>query len=279
MAGFFAGTEVAARIEREEGQLVLSGAEAARARHPGVGVLTIPLAGGIAAWAGENSPLNKVAGLGFGGVPRVEELAALEFAFGQRATPVRVELASLADPEIPALLAARGYRFVGFENVLGLPLTGREPRTLPAGIEVGESVAEEFEAWLDVVVTGFASPDEQGVASDEEFPRAVLERVMGDLATSAGFTRYLARRGGEIAGGGSLRIGGGIAQLCGAATLPAHRRHGIQTALLLARLDLARAAGCDLAVVTTQPGSKSQQNVQRQGFHLLYTRAVLVRES
>jgi hypothetical protein len=29
--------------------------------------------------------------------------------------------------------------------------------------------------------------------------------------------------------------------------------------------------------VTTEPGSKSQQNVQRQGFELLYSRAVLVR--
>ena len=37
--------------------------------------------------------------------------------------------------------------------------------------------------------------------------------------------------------------------------------------------------GLDVAVVTTQPGSKSQQNVQRQGFELLYTRAVLVREA
>jgi len=37
-------------------------------------------------------------------------------------------------------------------------------------------------------------------------------------------------------------------------------------------------AGCDIGVVTTQPGSKSQQNVQRRGFDLLYTRAVLVKE-
>jgi hypothetical protein len=29
--------------------------------------------------------------------------------------------------------------------------------------------------------------------------------------------------------------------------------------------------------VTTQPGSRSQQNVQRRGFDLLYTRAVLVK--
>jgi hypothetical protein len=68
----------------------------------------------------------------------------------------------------------------------------------------------------------------------------------------------------------------GVAQLTGAATVPAHRRHGVQTALLAARLADAARTGCDIAVVTTQPGSKSQQNVQRQGFDLLYTRAVLV---
>ncbi|HEY3004161.1 MAG TPA: GNAT family N-acetyltransferase [Kribbellaceae bacterium] len=70
----------------------------------------------------------------------------------------------------------------------------------------------------------------------------------------------------------------GVAQLTGAATAPAHRRRGIQTALLAARLADATAAGCDVAVVTTQPGSKSQQNVQRRGFDLLYTRAILLKQ-
>jgi hypothetical protein len=34
----------------------------------------------------------------------------------------------------------------------------------------------------------------------------------------------------------------------------------------------------DIAVVTTQPGSKSQQSVQRQGFDLLYARAVQAKQ-
>ena len=45
---------------------------------------------------------------------------------------------------------------------------------------------------------------------------------------------------------------------------------------LATRLADSRAEGCDLAVIVTQPGSKSHQNAQRSGFHLLYTRAVLV---
>jgi len=73
-------------------------------------------------------------------------------------------------------------------------------------------------------------------------------------------------------------VADGVAQLAGAATAPAHRRRGVQSALLSARLADAASGGCDVAVVTTQPGSKSQQNVQRRGFDLLYTRAVLVKQ-
>jgi GNAT superfamily N-acetyltransferase len=99
-----------------------------------------------------------------------------------------------------------------------------------------------------------------------------------DEIEQAGATPYLAFRDSVVAGGASMRMSEGVAQLTGAATAPAHRRHGVQTALLSARLSDAVHAGCDIAVVTTQPGSKSQQNVQRRGFHLLYTRAVLIKQ-
>lgn len=82
---------------------------------------------------------------------------------------------------------------------------------------------------------------------------------------------------GAVVGGGSVRFTDGIAQLTGAATAPAYRRRGVQSALLRARLADAAAAGCELAVVTTAPGSLSQHNVQRRGFQLLYTRAILVK--
>jgi len=49
----------------------------------------------------------------------------------------------------------------------------------------------------------------------------------------------------------------------------------VQSALVTARLRDATDVGCDVAVVTTAPGSTSQKNVQRNGFHLLYTRAIL----
>jgi ribosomal protein S18 acetylase RimI-like enzyme len=98
-------------------------------------------------------------------------------------------------------------------------------------------------------------------------------------SAEVGCVRYAALRDGVLAGGATMRLADGVAQLTGAATAPAHRRRGIQTALLAARLADATEAGCDVAVIVTQPGSKSQQNAQRQGFDLLYTRAVLVRHA
>jgi GNAT superfamily N-acetyltransferase len=273
----FCDTALAERIERVETQLITLGGNAARARTAQPGFV-IPLAGGVATFCEDGSPFNKVAGLGFHGVPSAGQLDEVERSFAARNCPVQVELSNLADPAIGALLSDRGYRLVSFENVLGRAIDGEpEPVAAAPGVEVRRSGDEEFEAWHRAIADGFAHPDTQGVASHEEFPDDIIERAERDLA-AAGGVRYVALHDGIVAGGAGLRIADGVAQMTGAATAPAHRRHGIQTALLAARLAAAASAGCDIAVVTTQPGSKSQQNVQRRGFDLLYTRAVLVKQ-
>ena len=274
----FCDAALASRIERVEAQLIAKASEAARRRRAEGAGFVIPIAGGVASFAEEGSPLNKVVGLGFGGMPSSAELGEIERAFAARGAPVQIELSHLADPAIGAQLTGQGYRLVSFENVLGLALAGQPERVTPPGIEVRPSDDGEFGAWLDVVADGVAHPDTQGVPSHEEFPREVIERAERDFA-AAGVVRYVALHDGVIAGGASFCLTEGVAQLTGAATAPAHRRRGIQTALLSARLADATDAGCDVAVVTTQPGSKSQQNVQRRGFDLLYTRAILVKQT
>jgi ribosomal protein S18 acetylase RimI-like enzyme len=270
----FCSTAIAQRIERAEADLIAAGTEAASGRCNDVFVL--PIAGGAACFAGQNSPFNKVVGLGFGGIPDDAELAEIETAFAARGGATQVELAHLADPEIASALTGRGYQLVSFENVLGRPVNDSLERITPPGVEIRTSGDDEFGPWLETLVEGFANPDTQGVASHEDFPRDVLAAATLDMVT-AGATRYVALYDGVVAGAASIRLTDGIAQLTGAATAPAHRRHGVQTALLAARLVDAAAAGCDIAVVTTAPGSKSQENVQRRGFDLLYTRAILVK--
>ncbi|MBL7252750.1 GNAT family N-acetyltransferase [Paractinoplanes lichenicola] len=270
----FCDVELAARLERLEAGLIARAGEAARRRGAGPHGFTRPLAGGVAGFADVDSPLNKVAGLGFAGVPAAAELDAIEGAFAACGSPVQAEVATLADPAIGDLLTGRGYRLVSFENVLGC-----RPAPVPpaaSDVEVRPVTADELGMWFDLVVDAFAVADTQGVASHEEFPREAVVNAMRDMA-AAGLRHYLALRNGVPAGGASMHVVDGVAQLTGAATVPAHRRHGVQSALLATRLTAAAAEGCDIAVVTTQPGSKSHQNAQRNGFDLLYARAILVK--
>jgi GNAT superfamily N-acetyltransferase len=279
----FATASLARRLERADVTLLTEGADASRRRLAADQLFIASIAGGAAVYAGPGSPLNKVAGLGFDGVPDEDELSRIEAAFEARGAPVQAEVSSLADPAVAALLTRRGYVLMGFENVLGLPLDAEGLRRAAArppgaGVTISLAGAADSDVWMDTVTTGFLHADTfDGPASHESFDRDVLERVFGDTFAARGFERYLAWRGGAVAGGASLRMQEGVAQLCGAATLPEHRRQGVQTALLRYRLEEAARRGCDVAVVTTLPGSKSQQNVQGFGFELLYARAVLVR--
>jgi GNAT superfamily N-acetyltransferase len=274
----FADLTLARRIDGAEGSLSADIADAVIRRGAVAGAFSRAFSGGVAIFTGADSPINKIIGAGFDGAPDPRDLAALEAAYFAVGGSVRAEVSTLADPAFVQHLTAGGYVLNGFENVLGRSPGSRPDgsRGVPEGVTV--EAATDAQVWMRILLDGFASPD-TGVVSapGEPFDRPAVERLFEDMAGARGFTRYIARVDAEAAGAGSMRMSGGIAQLCGAATLPPFRRRGLQTALLHARLADAAAAGCDVAVVTTEPGSRSQQNVQRAGFALLYSRAVLIK--
>lgn len=286
----FADADCAIRVEGAEAGLTRAVAEVAAGRKPAGAVFFAELAGGVAVHIGEPAPFNKLIGLGLRGplsTAEIDHLAAIEAEFSARQTPLQVEVSTLADGAVLRLFTARGYQLVAFENVLGMALPQPPHDRPPSGVRVFTARPDDpasWEAWLDAVVTGFAHPDPvPGGPAHESFPREVIAGAMADLVCVPGFARYLAElddaaSGRVLAGGASLRLSGGVAQLCGSATLPGLRRRGVQSALLAQRLADAAAAGCKLAVVTTQPGSKSQRNAQAAGFSLLYSRAIFVRE-
>ncbi|HWM06331.1 MAG TPA: sigma-70 family RNA polymerase sigma factor [Actinophytocola sp.] len=135
----FCDTVLTARIERVEAQLIAAASRAARRRHPDARGFLIRVAGGVASFAEHGSPWNKVAGLGFPGVPSTAELDEIERAFADRGAPVQVELAHLADPAIGVALTERGYRLESYENVLGRALADAPGPVTPPGIEVRRS--------------------------------------------------------------------------------------------------------------------------------------------
>ena len=278
-----ASGSMAARIERAECDTVL--AFAARQQASGADVMIQDIGGASAVFAGAGQPINKLAELGFAPIDE-EALAQIERAYDARNAQLRVELATLADPAVGILLTRRGYELAGYENVLGLALGGDViDRLAPAhesdmtrGVIVTRAGEDETRPWIETVADGFSHPDHfDDPPPTESFDRDQIVEMFLASSGVQGMALYLARRDGAIAGGGSVRISQRLVQLSGAATLPAHRRRGVQSALLRARLLDAARLGCDLAIVTTEPGSKSQENVQRAGFALLYARAVLIR--
>jgi len=278
VSGLFVPVELAARIERAEVRLSAALGEIAAAHRPETAFVQ-SIGGGVAVYAGPSSPVNKMIGVGFEGLPSDGELAAIEAKFKARGAPLQAEVSTLADTALGATLSRRGYVLQGFENVLGrrLGATDARPPADPEAFDIRPSDPSDFEAWIDVSVRGFGSPDLQGVPAEAPPEQATLRHVLREFTEAPGYRRYAAWVEGRMAGCASVRLDDGLAQLCGAATLPEFRRRGIQTAFLRRRLADAVAAGCELALVTTQPGSKSQENSQKQGFVLLYSRALLVK--
>jgi GNAT superfamily N-acetyltransferase len=215
-------------------------------------------------------------GVGFDGAVDDVVLAEVERGFAARGARLQAEVATLADPALPGRLVARGYVASGFENVLGHPLTNIPP--LPDGVVVEPLGDGDRGTFVDVLVEAWAHPDAGGVGGDAIPPTEEIRRWLHTTMRVPGFRGYIARMGDAIAGGASLRLDAGVAQFSGAATRPGFRRRGVQTALIRARLADAARHGCDVGVVTTQPASQSQQNVQREGFALLYARQLLAKQ-
>ena len=273
-ARLFCDVGLAGRIEAAEAELIAASARAARARTGGADGFVDGIGGGVASFAGADSPFNKVAGVGFAGVPDEAEWAAVEAAFAERGAVTQVELAHLADPEIAPLLSDRGYRLEGQENVLGLDLRAVPGRVLPPGIEVRRSGAEEFDAWLAVVVEGPQyTPTPTGAAVARRVPpRDHRERGSGTEPPPAWCGTWRCATA-------CSRVGAELTFRRRASLSSRGRRPRRSTGAGVCRPRCCRrgwstppSAGCEVAVITTQPGSKSQQNAQRRGFDLRHPR-------
>ena len=283
----FASTALGARIEAAEARLTASIGDHFLVTRPDLRVVVHHLGSGVAVFAGPSSPMNKMIGVGFEEAsapltrlmpPTDDELTSIENAFRERNEPLQAEVSALATPEFVARLSARGYQLKGFENVHGRGISVAGDSRPHSPIDITLMRDDERDLWVDASITSFLDGDIEGAQADQLPPREVLEGPLKHVMDVPGFRRYCAWIDGQLVGTATLRLDDGLAQLCGAATLPAWRRRGVQTALLQRRLADAAKAGCDLALMTTSPGTKSQENGLRQGFELLYVRALMVKQ-
>ena len=270
---FFADLALARRLELTD---ALAGVEYARAwaaRHSHEGEVSISVAGGYASFAGVGSPLTQAFGLGLNGPVSEADMERMEAFYEANASAVNIETCPLADASLLELLNGRSYRLIEYSNVFAREITEVEPRAWrdqSGEVNVRTPRLDEVDAYTRLVAKSF-------------FENAEVTAEFMDMLASpfyaAGAYFFMAEVAGVPAGGGMMAIHGGVASLGGAGTLPEFRNRGAQKALILARLAFAAQAGCDLAMVTTLPGSVSQRNVERQGFRVVYTRSKWMRES
>ncbi|HJZ97033.1 MAG TPA: hypothetical protein VKE70_11055 [Candidatus Solibacter sp.] len=223
-------------------------------------------AGGVAVFAGAESPLSRAAGMGLcGAVPAAQFDEVEDFFEARGARPV-IDVCPLAHPSLIGMLGARGYRVMEFDNVLVRRLAGAEIVLTP---RVRRGMPDEIDLWSHTAGCGFF---EHSLLTTGEMD------VGRAICAMPGAMWYLASAdASESAGAAAMAIHSGLAVLFADSTIAAHRRRGIHRELILARLNEALAQGCDLATASTMPGSGSQRNYERLGFEVVYTRITFER--
>lgn len=130
----------------------------------------------------------------------------------------------------------------------------------PPGVETAVVAdAATFRALTDVETTALRRlPAPPEVLSEE------WSQLQADLVSSSAFA-LLASLDGTPASVGRCRLSGSVLCLCGAATLPAFRRRGLYSSVLVARCRLGRANGATLALTKARQ-TTSAPILERAGF-------------
>jgi GNAT superfamily N-acetyltransferase len=265
--------ELARRIENAEARAAIETAELLDRQRPGTAAAVEHIAGGSAIYCGPDSPVTQAVALGLDGPVTDDDMDRLENFYRTRSEAVRVETCPLADGSLIEQFRKRGYYISEFSNVFAASLQDSAQlifqQELPAGATIERISVEQLDLWTLTVAEGFA----------ETFPvTKEMLNVMKLFGQGPHTECYLALVDGKPAAGGTLAMRDGVAGLFGASTLPAYRHRGLQTALLQARLERARAVGCDLVVSLARPGSASERNIARHGLQTLYTRVKFERD-
>ena len=233
-------------------------------QYPGGKILMI--GEGAACFAGLDSFFSQLIGWGF--ATKMRDLAAEierveQFYRDLNHDRVDIELCPLIGRAIPVYLSQQGYTISELNNVSFLPLDAYQHQLPSEQIIIQAVIAKDHAEWAKNVALGFGYPEAQ-----QQFLQ------YAGLPSVRAFAAYVR---GEMVAGGTLAIHNGVADLAVTSTLPSYRGLGIQKHLINARLNYAKERQIDFAMVTTEPGSISDLNVQKSGFSCGYTRIKLVK--
>lgn len=188
--------------------------------------------------------------------------------YKEREIPARFELTPVhATSSLLAYLSEAGFYQSDFHTTLYAALSS-ELEPIDPQITVRRLKGNEFELFADIYVKGFQLPTflKSGIAQNNE--------VLYDN-NQWGF--YLASVEDEPAGIGVVFTNEGISTLAAAATVPNLKNHGVQSALIQERLNEARRLDSKLVIGQAKFASTSQNNMERAGMHVAYTKAIWIK--
>lgn len=203
--------------------------------------------------ANPDPAVNRVLGFGETDLPLLDGI--LDW-YRERRTACRFDLLSGAfSASLSDSLLARGFASRPLETFLSGPLTS------PILAAAARPKVQKLDpADLNAFASAFLHVYPQDTAT-EEAVRICLKAQYSQPEWHC----YLASVEGTVAAFGAMYVHEGSAALISAATLPAYRRQGCQTALLSRRRADAARLGCTLAWSHAACGSIGGRNMARQG--------------
>jgi GNAT superfamily N-acetyltransferase len=221
---------------------------------------------GVAIFAGDQMPINRVIGLGTTAPVTERMFDQVDGIYAYNNTRASIDLCPLADESLIALLRQRGYKPAHLYTVLVRQLPALD--YYPPESDVHVALADDAQLWTQTVSQGFLGKDD------------VPEDDVNPLLAHIAFMRpevfcHIAYIDGVPAGGGAVSIQDKVAVFFSVSTRAHYRRRGVQAVLMKARLDMAAEKGCELAMSLATPGSISERNLQRGGFRVAYTKVIL----
>jgi GNAT superfamily N-acetyltransferase len=225
------------------------------------GTETFELAGGRAVLCGPGLYVNRAIAVGLDGPLSDEQVELFEARCAVVGVPPAVEVTEATHDSVAPALRARGYVLDGTTSALRRGLDDID-QLAPSDstIRIEPANLELLTVWQQTSALGWGHLDGDARRASDVFARVAAE-VDGDglvLASDA--------HDGRPVGCASLSIRNGVATLGGMSTVPSERGRGVQRAMILHRLRVARDQGCDIVTSSAVPGGASERNLIRHGF-------------
>lgn len=235
------------------------------------------IAGGTMCFGGIGSYLNQGLGIGLNGPITDQELDRFVEFYVSRGVEPQIDVCPFVDESLVAGLEKRRFTVVEFENVLSCEFAQDEQldqamkHPWPDAVDivpVDPDNDAQVRTYAEVTCKGFIPEDDP----------AHLEAMLEIATRSTKHPRsksFLAIAEGKAVGGGGMEATEDVSCLFGASVLPDFRRRGIQSALILRRMQHAQSRGCGLVVIHCKPGIPTERNAARLGFRVAYSKAIM----